>query len=127
MLAAAQDYLLAVYQPNEEWLIELLRSLNAQTYAPLRLYVRHDASPSYKAERIRALLEEHVTAFPWVLKENESNVGSNRTFEELVRDACEEDYIAFCDQDDVWLPEKLANGVRLLEESPLSPRWSAPR
>jgi hypothetical protein len=29
-----------------------------------------------------------------------------------------EDYIAFADQDDVWLPNKLANQVRLLQKSP---------
>lgn len=112
--------LLATYEPRENWLIELLDSLNAQTYENLHLYVRDDASPTFPSERIRALLSEHVTRFPWDFYKNESNLGSNATFEALVRDA-KEDYVAFCDQDDVWLPEKLKNGVALLEESPLSP------
>lgn len=112
--------LLAVYEPNEAWLAELLQSLNQQTYPNLRLYVRHDASPTYTAERLRQALEQNVTAFPWVLKENPRNMGSNKTFEALLLDA-EEHYVAFCDQDDVWLPEKLKNGVTLLENSPLKP------
>ena len=113
--------LLAVYNPREDWLIELLDSLNAQTYPNLRLYVRDDASPRYELKRLEQVLKEHITAFPFSLTQNERNRGSNKTFEELVRDCKDEDYIAFCDQDDVWLPTKVENTVRLFEESPLSP------
>ena len=76
--------LLAVYEPNEAWLAELLQSLNQQTYPNLRLYVRHDASPTYTAERLRQALEQNVTAFPWVLKENPRNMGSNKTSSALL-------------------------------------------
>ncbi len=112
--------LLAVYEPNIGWLCELLDSLNAQTYAPLCLYVRNDASPSLTEAELDKLLTAHITRFSYALHSNEKNLGSNKTFEALVRD-CKEPYIAFCDQDDVWLPEKLANTVALLENSPLSP------
>ncbi len=114
------DILLATYNPREDWLIELLDSLNRQTYENLHLYVRDDASPRYSMERLGELLSEHITAFPYTLKQNERNMGSNKTFEALARDA-EGDYIAYCDQDDVWLPEKLENTLRCLTESPLSP------
>ncbi len=112
--------LLAIYEPREDWLIEQLESLNAQTYPALRLYVRDDASPTYPLARLQALLDKHITAFPYTLHQNEQNRGSNDTFGALVEDASEE-LIAFCDQDDIWLPEKVANTVRLFEASPLSP------
>lgn len=112
--------LLAVYEPREEWLSALLDSLNAQTLLPACLYVRDDASPSFSVERLRGLLEKHVTAFPFVLSQSEGNQGSNKTFAALLRDA-REPYVAFCDQDDVWLPEKLQRSVALLLESPLRP------
>ncbi len=112
--------LLAVYNPNRTWLIELLDSLNRQTYPTICLYVRDDASPDVPLDEIASLLSEHITAFPYRLAQNSVNLGSNGTFEALVRDA-EEDYIAFCDQDDVWLPEKLEKAVSLFETSPLSP------
>ncbi len=112
--------LLAVYDARVDWLTELLDSLNRQTYPSLRLYVRDDASPHLSTEELERLLREHITAFPFVLHRNETNLGSNETFAALIRD-CEEPYIAFCDQDDVWLPDKLANAMRLLQESPLSP------
>ena len=112
--------LLAIYEPREDWLIELLDSLNAQTYPNLKLYAREDCSPTYSYERLRELLQTHITAFPWELHRNPQNQGSNKTFEALVRD-CSEEYVAFCDQDDIWLTEKLENGVELLETSLLSP------
>ena len=115
--------LLAVWEPREDWLIELLDSLNCQTYQNLRLYVRDDASPTYPFEQLERVLSEHITRFPFVLRKNERNLGSNKTFAELVRDSEDDcDYVAFCDQDDIWLPEKIQNTVRLFEESPLSPK-----
>lgn len=112
--------LLAIYDPREDWLIELLDSLNAQTYPHLKLYVRDDASPNYSPERLEAVVRERITAFPFVINRNEKNLGSNGTFGELVRD-CDDPFIAFCDQDDIWLPEKLEKTMRLFLESPLNP------
>ena len=112
--------LLAVYNPNEPWLAELLDSLNRQTCQNLCLYVRDDASTSVSPDRLESILHTHITAFPFVLNRNKHNLGSNRTFEALVQD-CSEEFIAFCDQDDIWLPDKLQNSLSLLQNSPLSP------
>lgn len=120
MQAKSLAILLAIYEPREDWLIELLDSLNRQTYPNLKLYVREDRSPTYPIDRLRSLLQTHITSFSWELRQNDRNLGSNKTFEALVTD-CSEAYIAFCDQDDIWLPDKLKNGVELLENSPLSP------
>lgn len=112
--------LLATYNPPKAWLCELLDSLNRQTYPNLHLYVRDDASKSMPLPELEAILRKHITAFPFELRQNEKNMGSNETFSALVDD-CSEHYIAFCDQDDVWLPEKVENTVKLLEESPVHP------
>lgn len=98
--------LMAVYEPRMDWLEEQLRSLNDQTYPNLRLYMRDDCSPTVPIEDIESLVKKCVTAFPYVLERNEKNLGSNGTFERLTQEA-EGDYFAYCDQDDVWLPEKL--------------------
>ena len=119
-IARSLAILLAVYDPREDWLIELLDSLNAQTYPNLRLYVRDDASPHDSFERLSELVGQHVTNFPFVLHRNEVNRGSNETFGALVRD-CNEHYIAFCDQDDIWDADKLSDTVALYETSPLTP------
>ena len=98
--------LMAVYEPRMDWLREQLLSLNAQTYPNLMLYVRDDYSPTVPYEEIERCVQECITEFPFVMARNEKNLGSNLTFEQLTREA-EGEYFAYCDQDDVWLPEKL--------------------
>ena len=112
--------LLATYNPPEKWLCELLDSLNAPSYPYLHLYVRDDASTTLSLAHLEELLHMHITRFPYTLHQNERNLGSNSTFAALVTDCCE-DFVAYCDQDDIWLPEKVENTLRLLKESPLSP------
>ena len=112
--------LLAVYNPPLDWFGELLDSLDAQTYPNLRLYIRDDASSSPAPEQLEAFLEEHLLRLPYQFVRNAENLGSNATFAALTEDATE-DLVAFCDQDDIWLPDKIERSVRLLEESPLRP------
>ena len=99
--------LMAVYEPRMDWLRQQLVSLNEQTYPNLRLYVRDDCSPTVPYEQIQVCVRECITRFPYTVARNEKNLGSNGTFELLTREA-EGDLFAYCDQDDVWLPEKLA-------------------
>ena len=98
--------LMAVYEPRMDWLREQLLSLDAQTYPNLRLYIRDDCSPNVPIQEIEACVRASVHTFPFELRRNEANLGSNGTFERLTREA-EGDYFAYCDQDDIWLPEKL--------------------
>lgn len=94
---------MAVYHPRVDWLIEQLDSLNTQTYPNLELIICDDGPDAPVEERVFA---RHITAFPWRLVRNEQNCGSNRTFERLTELAGGE-YIAYCDQDDIWLSQKL--------------------
>ncbi len=98
--------LMAVYEPRMDWLREQLLSLEAQTYPNLKLYIRDDCSPKVPFEEIRSCVQECIHSFPYELKRNEKNLGSNGTFELLTQEA-DGEYFAYCDQDDVWLPEKL--------------------
>lgn len=99
--------LLAVYEPRLDWLREQLESLEKQSYPNLKLYVRDDCSPTVPFGEIEACVKGCIHAFPYEIRRNEENLGSNRTFERLTEEA-EGEYFAYCDQDDVWLPEKLA-------------------
>lgn len=99
--------LMAVYEPRMDWLKEQLDSLEAQTYPALRLYIRDDCSPTVPLEEIESCVHECIRSFPYQIYRNEENLGSNKTFEQLTQEA-EGEYFAYCDQDDVWLPEKLA-------------------
>lgn len=98
--------LMAVYEPRLDWLREQLQSLEEQTYPYLRLYIRDDCSPTVPFEEIEGLVKECIRSFPYEIRRNEENLGSNLTFQWLTQEA-EGEYFAYCDQDDVWLPEKL--------------------
>lgn len=104
---------MAVHHPRMDWLVEQLDSLNTQTYPNLELLICDDGPDKPVDESIFA---QHITAFPWQLVRNEQNLGSNKTFERLtgmVNGA----YIAYCDQDDIWLPEKMERYQAYLEET----------
>lgn len=98
--------LMAVYEPRMDWLKEQLCSLNAQEYPNLRLYVRDDSSSEDAFKSIVELIEECVTSFPFSITRNEKNLGSNMTFELLTQEA-QGEYFAYCDQDDIWITNKL--------------------
>lgn len=98
--------LMAVYEPNMEWLRQQLLSLNAQNYPRLHLYLREDCSPTIPFDGIEHMVEECITAFPFTITRNEKNCGSNTTFERLTQEA-EGELFAYCDQDDIWFPKKL--------------------
>lgn len=107
--------LMAVYEPRMDWLREQLESLEAQTYPELKLYVRDDCSPTVPYGEIEHCVAECIRSFPYEIRRNDRNLGSTGTFELLTREA-EGAYFAYCDQDDVWLPEKLALLQETLEE-----------
>lgn len=99
--------LMAIYEPRMDWLRQQLESLEAQTYPNLELYIRDDCSAGVSLAEIEACVRENIHSFPWHLEQNEQNLGSNASFERLTVEA-EGDYFAYCDQDDIWLPEKLS-------------------
>lgn len=108
--------LMAIYEPNLEWLREQLISLNEQSYTNLYLYIRDDCSPTVPFTEIENCVKECITAFPYEIRRNSQNLGSNGTFELLTAEAKGE-YFAYCDQDDVWMPEKLEVLYKAIEHN----------
>ena len=85
---------MAVYQPNQSWLIQQLDSLNQQDYAgEMELLVWND-SPAYTG--CGELLAKYITRFPFRLLEDGANHGSAKAFEKLTV-AADGKYIAYCD------------------------------
>ena len=80
------DVLLATYRPNREWLAAQVASIRSQRGVSIRLLQRED------------LLGE----------------GPRANFDALLRESTA-DYVAFADQDDVWLPEKLSKSLTELQ------------
>ncbi len=84
---------------------EQLDSLAAQTLLPCELVVCDDGS----SDATLSIVEDFARAapFPVHVHRNEKRLGYADNFLKAAS-LCVGDYVAFCDQDDVWLAEKLA-------------------
>ena len=94
---------------------EQLDSLASQSRLPDELVICDDGS----TDATRAIIEDFAASvpFPVDLHVNERNLGSTRNFERAIG-LCVGDLIALCDQDDVWLPEKLRQIESEFDRSP---------
>jgi glycosyltransferase involved in cell wall biosynthesis len=101
--------LLSTYN-GERFLAEQLDSVLAQSHAPARVIVRDDGS----SDQTEAILARYAADDGRFTVSGGANLGPVASFETLLRQAPECDLYAFCDQDDVWLPDKLANAVQTL-------------
>lgn len=103
---------LSIYKPNIKWFNELLNSLNEQTYENIELLIWNDCpEDSFDYE---VFIKERIYNFPFLYKKAEINLGANKAFENLTYLA-QGDYIAYCDQDDIWLSDKLKKMVNYLQ------------
>ena len=103
--------LLSTYN-GERFLREQLDSLVAQVGVEPHLFVRDDGS----SDRTVDMLQSYAGRWPWLAEvAPQPNLGAARSFFRLLAEAPEGyDYYAFCDQDDVWLPHKLARAAARL-------------
>ncbi len=90
---------------GERYIREQLDSIAAQTLLPLELIVCDDVSTDATAEIVADFAKS--APFPVRLINNAANLGHSDNFFKAAG-LCRGEWIAFCDQDDVWLPNKLA-------------------
>ena len=89
---------------GERYLSEQLNSIARQTLLPEELVVCDDQS----SDSTREIVENfgQIAPFPVYFHSNPQRLHFADNFLEAAA-RCRGDYVAFCDQDDVWLPEKL--------------------
>ena len=93
---------------GERFLREQLDSILGQTETNWQLLVRDDGS----GDGTLAILKEYVNAHSdriALLEDGKRNLGAKASFEQLMLHAPEAEYYMFADQDDVWLPNKVAD------------------
>ncbi len=83
-----------------------LQSITDQTRPPDELVICDDGSTDTTLEIVREFAAHQK--FPVHVHLNEANKGYRRNFLDGFS-MCSGDYVALCDQDDVWLPEKIAS------------------
>lgn len=121
MATACQDAGVAILLSTRNgaaFLGEQLDSLLAQSHAEWQIFWRDDGSADSTAALMRDF-SDHAGAGRVVdLNDNAGHVGITASFLSLLRRAPHDRIVAFADQDDVWLPDKLARGVAALRALP---------
>lgn len=110
--------LLSTYN-GESFIIEQLDSIFQQTYQNFTLFIRDDASSDHTLERMTEYFDLHPDyqeKIVFLSNPEHQNLGYIKSFWQLLSKCGNADYYAFCDQDDVWLPTKLAQAVSFLEQ-----------
>ena len=93
----------------QEYLAEQLESLFQQTYPNIEIVIRDDGSTDQTVAMVARYCEEHENLTFY----QGENVGAAASFFDLMKNVRNREfaYCAFCDQDDVWLPDKVEVAV----------------
>lgn len=98
---------------GSNYIVELLDSLKNQSYKIDEVIISDDCSTDNTVD----LIEEYISTYNlknWALQKNEENVGWKRNFRKLINTATG-DLIFPCDQDDVWIKNKVEKMVRIMD------------
>ncbi len=102
--------IMATYH-GEAFLEEQLDSIIAQDYKNIELLIADDDSCDKSCE----ILTRYSQEYKWIhLRQNRERIGLVKNFEKLLESA-QGNYIAFCDQDDVWREDKIQIAVEALQ------------
>ncbi len=105
--------LLATYN-GQQWIGEQLDSVFSQTDCNVDVFVNDDGSADQTLEAIAA---HPAAARIAVSKRKCGGAGQNFLFILSHTDLSSYDFVAFCDQDDIWEHNKLQRAVAVLQES----------
>lgn len=114
--------LLSTYN-GAQYIAEQLDSILKQTYTNIHILIRDDGS----TDATLTILESYTQRYPEQITYLQAeNVGVIRSFWSLIKEAdTRAQYFCFCDQDDLWLPHKIADEVSALSsaifDSPYQP------
>lgn len=99
------NILLSTYN-GEKFLADQIESIQAQTFTDWKLLIRDDGSKDGTQAIIQSFVDQDERIV-WINPDNSDNLGVIKSFHTLLKYE-KADFYCFSDQDDIWLPEKLA-------------------
>jgi glycosyltransferase involved in cell wall biosynthesis len=99
---------------GRRFIIEQLQSLLSQTVLPFEIVICDDGSTDGTIEIIEWFLK--TSAVPVVFVRNEKRLGYSNNFLKAAHLASSE-YIAFCDQDDIWCSKKIETCMEFIADT----------
>ncbi len=94
---------------GERFLQEQIDSLLAQSWENLEILIRDDGSKDSTPE----ILKEYEKTYPNIRIYLEENLGVTQSFFQLLKKS-DADYVAYCDQDDIWMEQKIETAITKL-------------
>ncbi|MEW4372614.1 glycosyltransferase family 2 protein [Paenibacillus kandeliae] len=105
--------LLSTYN-GEKYIAQQLDSIFAQSYRDIKILIRDDGSYDRTASIVQQYMQRYPNRIEWIAGEN---IGVVRSFWSLIQQADQEAaYFCFCDQDDVWMPDKANRAIQKLQQ-----------
>jgi glycosyltransferase involved in cell wall biosynthesis len=105
------------FNAGEEFFIEAIKSIFAQTYDNWELLLADDGSTNESTAIALRYAQQNLEKVHYVEHQGHQNRGMSATRNLGIRHA-KGKYIAFLDADDIWLPHKLEQQVSILESHP---------
>ncbi len=99
---------------GEKYIKDQIDSLLSQQGVSLKIVIRDDGS----SDKTVDILNDYIQGNPNITLLCEKNCGVELSFQKLCCYASanvDADYYAFCDQDDIWMPDKLYVAISILE------------
>ena len=98
---------------GKKYIREQLDSILEQTYPNISILIRDDGSKDGTLD----ILKEYSDNYPNVNYYVGENIGVQKSFFDLFSHVdANVEYVATCDQDDVWYPDKIETAIRQLQE-----------
>jgi glycosyltransferase involved in cell wall biosynthesis len=107
----AVDILLSTYN-GERFIEPLLKSIFEQTSQDWTLIIRDDGSKDDTLNIVKSYKEKYPQKIQ--LLDDDQNLGPAQSFAKLLKHS-DSAYMMFCDQDDIWLPNKVEHTLKKMK------------
>lgn len=97
------------------FIIEQLDSVRLQSLSVDQVILRDDGSADGTVEIVKEYLDIYGLAPAWKITQNEKRLGYADNFRTAVEET-DGDYVFFCDQDDIWEPDRVEKMVAQMEQ-----------
>lgn len=105
--------MLAVYN-GEKYLKEQIDSILGQSVKDIKIVIRDDGSTDNSADIIDYYCKEYPDVISCI---GGAPTGSAKQNFARLLECCDDDYIMFCDQDDVWYPHKIEQTLNIMQKN----------
>ena len=102
---------------GEKFISEQLQSIVDQTMAVDEVIIHDDISNDHTVDIIKAFIKEKKLEDRFIVTVNKKNLGYASNFVSALKETSG-DYVFFCDQDDIWVKDRVEKMVGIMEDHP---------